>query len=70
MPRKEVKYYCEMCNRPYTTVSEANQCERLHLSIKDISPKFNFGDRKKELPTTILVTLSDGKKIEYYRERG
>ena len=69
MPRKETVFYCDICGRKYGCEKDAGICEKSHFSIAEVKARYDKDDRKKEYPTTLLVTLGDGKSIEYSRKR-
>ena len=47
MPRKEVKYYCNICNTVYDNEDSAIECEARHLIPEDISsPEYMQNDSK------------------------
>lgn len=71
MPKVITRYYCALCNREFKTRKEATDCEQNHLRIKKVVKNretYDVNDRKKEYPTDILVELTNGQQIRYYRQ--
>jgi len=68
MPRKEIVFYCDICGRKYGYEKDAGTCEKSHLQIAEVKARYDKDDRKKEYPTSLLVTLGGGKVIEYSRK--
>lgn len=68
MPRKEVKYYCNLCNKTYVNEDSAIECEAHHLIPEGIdSPEYLRDDKKNIYPYSVLVHFKGGKSIRYYR---
>lgn len=68
MPRKEVKYYCNICNKVYDNEDSAIECEARHLIPEGISsPEYMQNDNKNIYPYSILVHFKNGKNTRYYR---
>lgn len=71
MPKVITRYYCTLCNREFKTEKEATDCEQSHLRVKKAVKNretYDVNDRKKEYPTDILVELTNGQQIRYYRQ--
>lgn len=69
MPRKEIKYYCNVCGKCYYNESDAIECENKHIIPENVSaPGYVHDDRKNTYPYSVLVHFKDGKNLRYYRK--
>lgn len=72
MPRKQVFYYCDICNKSFSTEKKAADCEKSHFKVKYVDKvDYSIEDDKREYPESILIALENDKgvekKVRYYR---
>lgn len=73
MARQEIKYICEICGKNFSEKEQAEQCEKEHYKVEEITQiKYEQLDNKRKLPSSILVRVknSEGKEkiVEYNRK--
>ena len=69
---KEIKHYmCEYCHTEYTSIDEAQMCEKSHKAPKEIINTV-YKSMNSDLygyPESILIQMSDGAKVLYRQQR-
>jgi len=69
---KEIKHYmCEYCHTEYTSIDEAQTCEKSHKAPKEIIDAV-YKSIDAEIygyPVTVLIRMSDGNKVLYRQQR-
>lgn len=69
MPRKEIKYYCNICQTEYCNERDAANCEDSHFIPEYVDcPNYSKFDGKKMYPYSILVHFKGGETARYYRK--
>lgn len=69
MPRKEIKYYCNICQTEYCNERDAVNCEDSHFIPEYVDyPNYSKFDEKKMYPYSVLVHFKEGKAARYYRK--
>lgn len=67
--RKEVKFYCDLCNKSFDNETMAAACEKSHFTIDKIKKvRYDRFEAKSQYPESILVVLSSGEEVNYYRK--
>lgn len=66
---KEVTLFvCEICGEKYKDKNKAEQCEKSHISIKEIEKaSYRIHSRYPAYPDTIKVRFSNGSTMWYKR---
>jgi len=69
MPRKEIKYYCNICGKVHMIENEAIECEKSHLiPIKVKQLDYDMVNIENRYPTSVLVDFDNGNSVKYYRK--
>ena len=66
---KEYKSYkCELCGTVYNNKQKALECEKSHISCREIVREVhNFVVIGSDYPTEVLIQMKDGKEVLYKR---
>ncbi len=68
--REYVTYTCEICQRVHKLEEKCDECEKGHVKPRARQPirkaRYEHGDKKK-YPSSVLVTMEDGKIMEFFR---
>lgn len=60
-------YQCEICSRTFDIEEKARECETRHYTaVTVLKNKFNQ-KLSERYPTEIVVKMSDGQSLTYYR---
>ena len=65
MPK--VIYACEICGKQFMKQEAAENCEKSHVTVKQIKSYFYDVTDKSKYPKEIQCEMFDGKVITFYR---
>jgi len=58
----EVKYRCEVCNKVFEDINEAESCERVHPVVEEIEYLYETG---WAYPEVVSIEFKDGSIYRY-----